>query len=307
MDIDGLTTELQIRGLSQEKIDSALKCLVHVYSVQEFTNSEGGGVLAKDILSSYPLEVAQVASELYFERLNICGQDVFRVKWGYDAAAHSLERQLWENASARWREFVEVLDDRYLGFLLPLTYEDARIVDLWKTRADLKWFGVEVESAGRNILRMIDDVITVGYELDLAFGFRTFGQKGAEGQRTLLHKRAYESLKSRADMPPYSFLAGIRLWKFFSLYEPYESEFVKMMKECGLTLEEVKAQIGAFQEKGLTTQYRESQYPPYLVVDKMKKQYQEAVRDLLTPMASWLSRRDVGQPVGAESIMQAGR
>ena len=305
MDIDGLITELQIRGFDQARADSALKCLVHVYSVQEFTNSEGGGVLVKDILNSYPLEVTQVASELYFERLNVCGQDVFRVKWGYDSAANWLDRQLWENASVRWGEFADGLDERYLGFLLPLSYEDARIVDRWKARDDLKWFGVEMENVGGNILRIIDDVVTVGYELDLAFGFRVFGRQGVEGQRTLLHKRAYESLKRRAEVPPYSFLAGIRLWKFLSQYDPFESDFVKMMNNCGLTLEEVRAQIDAFHEKGLTTQYRESQYPPYLVVERMRKQYQDAIKGLLAPMMSWLSRRELFQPLGTESILQA--
>jgi len=97
VDIDGLITELQIRGLDQAKIDSALRCLVHVFAVQDFTNDDAGGVLAKDILSSYPFEVTQAASELYFERMTVYGQDVFRVKWGYEAAARFLEKQLWQN------------------------------------------------------------------------------------------------------------------------------------------------------------------------------------------------------------------
>lgn len=92
MDIDGLITELQIRGFDEAKIDSALKCLVHVHAVQDFTNEESGGVLVRDILSSYPFEVTSAASELYFERMTVYGQDVFRVKWGNDAAAQQLER-----------------------------------------------------------------------------------------------------------------------------------------------------------------------------------------------------------------------
>ena len=143
MDIDGLITELQIRGFDEAKIDSALKCLVHVHAVQDFTNEESGGVLVRDILSSYPFEVTSAASELYFERMTVYGQDVFRVKWGNDAAAQQLERQLWQNGSDRWQEFVDGLDERYLGFILPMTYENARIVEFWKTRKDLKWFGVE--------------------------------------------------------------------------------------------------------------------------------------------------------------------
>jgi hypothetical protein len=134
VDIDGLITELQIRGFDQQKIDSALRCLVHVHAVQDFTNGDEGGVLVKDILSSYPFEVTHAASELYFDRMTVFGQDVFRVRWGYDAAARFLEKQLWQNASTRWEEFVEALDERYLGFVLPMTYENARIVEFWKTR-----------------------------------------------------------------------------------------------------------------------------------------------------------------------------
>jgi hypothetical protein len=291
VDIDGLITELQIRGFDQAKVDSALKCLVHVHAVQDFTNDETGGVLVKDILSSYPFEVTNAALELYFERSTVYGQDVFRVKWGYDVAARRLERQLWQNSSARWQEFVDGLDERYLGFVLPMTYEHARIIESWKTRKDLKWFGVELEGAGWNVLKLIDDIVDVGWALDLAFGYRSFCPGGIEGNRTLLHKKAYESLKKRAVVPSDSIITGIKLWKFFSRFEPAETDVVALMKECGVTLEEVERQVKAFYEKGLTSPYRDSQYPPYLVVDKMKKQYQEEVRGLLSPMEAFLSRQ----------------
>ena len=192
------------------------------------------------------------------------------------------------------------MDNRYLGFFLPQTYEDSRIVDLWKTRKDLKWFGVELHGFGWNILRMIDDVVAIGWALDLAFGFRRFGPEGILGERTLLHKKAYESLKRRADAPPYQIMTAIKLWKFFSEFEPAESDVVTLMKECGVTLDEVQAQVKAFYEKGLTTPYRDSQYPPYLVVDKMKKRYKEEVRNLLGPMEVWLSDREPVTMIVAE-------
>gem|GEM_PF-648849 len=307
VDLDGLITELHIRGFDEQRIDSALRCLVHVYAVQDCTNDDAGGVLVKDVLNSYPLEVAQVASELYFERLNVYGQDAFRVKWGYDAAARSLEKQVWENASARWEEFVDGLDARYLGFLLPQTYENARVVDLWKTREDLKWFGVESEGHGRNILRLIDDVVAVGWAVDLVFGYRPFGPGGIEGQRMLIHRKAYESLKKRGELPPYALTAGIRLWRFFSQFEPAESEMVKLMKECGVSLEEVQAQVNVFHDMGLTTPYREAQYPPYLVVDKMKKQYDAAVRGLLEAVERWLSRKEPNPQVAPVEASAAGQ
>jgi len=292
VDIDGLITELQIRGLDQSKIDSALRCLVHVHAVQEFTNDDAGGVLAKDILNSYPFEVSQAATELYFERLTVYGQDVFKVKWGYDSAARFLEKQVWENASARWQEFVDGLDERYLGFVLPMSYENARVVELWKTRKDLKWFGVELEGFGWDVLRLIDDIIAVGWALDLAFGYRSFGPGGIEGTRTVLHKRAFESLKKRAVVASDFIITGIKLWRFFTQFEPELTDVVGLMNECGVTLEEVQRQVKSFYEKGLTSPYRESQYPPFLVNDKMKKQYEVEVRRLLSPMEMWLKRRE---------------
>ena len=60
--------------------------------------------------------------------------------------------------------------------------------------------------------------------------------------------------------------------------------------------EDVRAQVRVFRESGLTTQYRESQYPPFLVVEKMKKKYTEAVEALLTPMKLWISRKDLPSP-----------
>lgn len=311
MDIDGLITELQIRGFDEAKIDSALRCLVHVHAVEDFTNDDAGGVLVKDILNAYPFEVTSAASELYFDRMTVYGQDVFRVKWGYDAAAKWLEKQLWQNASARWEEFVDGLNERYLGFTLPMTYERARVVEFWKARDDLKWFGVELEGFGWDILRLIDDIVAVGWTLDLAFGYRSFGPDGIEGNRTLLHKKAYESLKRRAVVPSYFIITGIKLWRFFSQFEPAETDIVKLMKECDVTLEEVQRQVTAFYEKGLTSPYRDSQYPPYVVVDKMRKQYLEEVRGLLSPMEMWLKRKESApeipsfESVQAEQVQQA--
>ncbi len=297
MDIDGLITELQIRGLDQARVDSALKCLVHVHAVQDFTNDDAGGVLVKDVLNSYPFEVTVAASELYFERATVYGQDVFRVKWGYDAATRWLEKRLWQNASDRWEEFVDGLDERYLGFVLPMTYDHARIIEFWKARKDLKWFGVEFEGFGWNILRLIDDIVAVGWALDLAFGYRSFGPGGIEGNRTLLHKKAYDSLKRQAAVPPDSIITGIKLWKLFSQFEPAETDFVKLMKECDVTIEEVQRQVGTFYEKGLTSRYRDTQYPPFLLVEKMKKQYQEEVRRLLNPMEVWLTRKELAPEI----------
>jgi hypothetical protein len=105
MDLDGLITELQIRGLDQQRIDSTLRCLVHVFAVQDYTCKEVGGVLVEDVLNTYPLEVSQAASDLFLERLISNGREVFRVKWGYDVAARWLEKQLWENGADRWLEF----------------------------------------------------------------------------------------------------------------------------------------------------------------------------------------------------------
>ncbi len=301
MDLDGLITELRIRGFDQEKIDSALRCLVHVYAVQDCTSKETGGVLVEDIINSYPLEVAHAASQLFLDKSLSHGRDVYRVRWGFESAAKWLEKQLWGNASDRWLEFVQGLDERYLGFFLPTSYEDARVVTFWKARNDLKWFGVEAQSYGWDILRMIDDVVTVGKALDLVFSFRRFGDDGIEGERDLMHRKAFETLKERGVLPSEDVRNGINLWKFFSEYNPYESEIVQLMHDCGVTLDEVQTQIGVFYKKGLTTPYREGQYPPYLVLDKMKKQYEAEVRALLNPMEEWL--RGSKQPAGKEEAV----
>ncbi|MDA4123901.1 MAG: hypothetical protein OK438_00430 [Thaumarchaeota archaeon] len=288
-----MVTELQFRGLDQSKVDSALRCLVHVYVVQDVTASEAGGVIVQDVISTYPLDVVQAASDLFLERLKTLGVEVYRVKWGYEDAARTMEKQLWDNTSLRWEEFVTGMDDRYLGFVLPASYENARVVDSWKTRKDLKWLSVELPAHGWNVLRMVDDIVAVAWKLDLAFGFRPFGPNGAEGQRILVHKKAFQRLKEEGAIPPEELRIGINLWKFFSEYRQEESDFVTLMKDCGLTIEEVKRQIASFALKGLTSEFREGQYPPFLVNEKAKKEYQQAVRMLLTPMDSWLTRLDV--------------
>lgn len=293
MDLASLITELQFRGLDQSKVDSALKCFVHIYAVQDVTAPEAGGVLVQDVVSTYPLDVVQAASELFLEKVMTLGAEAYRIKWGYEDAARMMEKQLWDNASLRWEEFMAGLDDRYLGFVLPASYEKARVIEGWKTRKDLKWFSVELPAHGWNVLRMVDDIVAVAWKLDLAFGFRPFGPNGAEGQRVLVHKKAFQRLKDKGVVPPEELRVGINLWKFFSEYRPEESDFVSLMKDCGLTLEEVKRQISAFALKGLTSEFREGQYPPFLVNDKAKKEYQQAVGMLLAPMDLWLSRRDV--------------
>ncbi len=293
MDLASLVTELQFRGLDQAKVDTALKCLVHIYAVQDSTGSETGGVLVQDVVSTYPLEVVQAVSELFLERQKSSGFDVYRLKWGYEAAAKLMEKQLWDNSSLRWEEFMSQVDDRYLGFLLPVSSENARVVDFWKTRNDLKWFSIEDPAHGWNVLRIIDDIISVAWKLDLAFGFRPFGPDGVQGQRALLHTKAYKRLKKKAVVPPEALRNGIKLWRFFTEYRPEESEFVALMKECGLTLDDVKDQIAEFAVKGLTSEYREGQYPPFLVNEKTKKEYNEAVGRLLRPMDAWLSRREL--------------
>jgi DNA-binding transcriptional ArsR family regulator len=287
-----LVTELQFRGLDQAKSDSALRLLVHVHSTQDSTAPETGGILVEDIINSYPLDVVQASAELFLERLVSHGMDAYRLKWGYEEAAKLMERQLWDNAETRWGEFVQLLDGRYLGFFLPVG-EDDRIISNWKLRKDLKWFSVEVPKHGWNVLRLIDDIIEVAWKLDLAFGFRPFGLTGAEGERVLLHPKAYESLKALSQAPPEALLQGIRVWKFFSEYDIEGSDIVELMNECGVTLDEVVAQVDKFFEKGLTSKYRDGQYPPYFINDKMKKEFRIEVRTLLHPMEAWLSRSEV--------------
>lgn len=304
VDLPSLVTELQFRGLDQAQTDSALRCLVHVHATQDSTASETGGVLVEDIINTYPLEVVQAATQLFLERLASHGMDVYRVKWGWEEAAKLMERQIWENAEARWGEFVHQLDGRYLGFFMPLFVED-RVISNWKLRDDLKWFSVEVPRHGWNVLRLIDDIVEVAWKLDLAFGFRAFGPKGPEGERVLLHPKVYESLKGLCEVPPEALLRGIRVWRFFSEYDIEASDIVELMKECGVSLEEVVAQVDKFFEKGLTSKYRDGQYPPYFINDKMKKEFKIEVRTLLHPMEAWLSRSDELEAPEAQTAIPA--
>lgn len=292
MDISGLITEFRIRGLDQRRIDSALKCLVHVQFVQDLTNAERGGVLVKDVLDSYPLEVTQVASELYLEKLTMWGVDVFRVKWGYESAALSAARRLWEDVSSRWEKFADGLDKRYLGLVLPETYEGARVVESWKNRREAEWLGAEVDGLDRKMLDMVNGVIGAGFALDLAYSYSSFGERGVDGRWTLLHKNAYETLKGRAERLPLPLANGVRLWRFFSRYDPAESDIVKLMKECGLALEEVRGQVNMFYRMGLTTSYRESQYPPFLVHEKVRNAYKQTIDGFLIPVKLWVASRD---------------
>ena len=174
VDISGLITEFRIRGLDQRKIDSALKCLVHVYSTQDLVNAENGGVLVKDVLDSYPLEVTQVASELYLERFTLWGLDVFRVKWGYDSAARSASRRLWDASSSPWEKFADGLDKRCLGLLLPESYEEGRVLESWKNNSKAEWLAGEVGGLDSKALSIVNDCMKVGYSLDLAFSCSSF-------------------------------------------------------------------------------------------------------------------------------------
>ena len=61
VDLPSLVAELQIRGFDQDKVDNAIKCLVHVYEVQD-SNLEAGGILAEDLISVYEPDVVQAAS-----------------------------------------------------------------------------------------------------------------------------------------------------------------------------------------------------------------------------------------------------
>lgn len=288
MDLPTLITELQLRGLDQDKVDSALRLLVHVHAVQDNTSSESGGILVEDVVNTYPLEVVQAGSELFLEKVKTNNLEAFRVKWGAEDTARMMEKQLWSNGVARWEEYVVTMNERYLGFFLPMSYEGARIVTNWKLRSDLKWFSVEVPGHGWNVLRMMDDLTEVAFKLDLAFGYREFGPEGVQGERVLLHKKAFESLKNKAVLPPESFRTKIKLWRFFSEYDVQSTDFVALMKECNLSLDEVIAQVQEFFAKDLTSQYRDGQYPPYFVNEKMKKEFAAEVRTLLAPMDNWL-------------------
>lgn len=304
VDLPSLVTELHLRGFDQDKIDAALRCLVHVYAVQGSASGEGG-ILAEDILNSYDLEVVQVATELFLEKSMVEGKEVLRVRWGCEESAKTMERELWNHASHRWEEFVSQLDGRYLGFFLPGPGEGGRVVTDWKLNRELKWYSVEVPRQGWKILGMMDDVTEVAWKLDLAFGYRPFGPEGVQGLRVLLHERAYELLASKSEPLPPDLIRSIRLWRFFSEYDVSSTDFVSLMKECELALEEVVEQVRAFFELGLTSQYRDGQYPPFFVNDKKRKEFQAAVQDLLHPVDSWLSRVEGVQAPAPEAAPQA--
>ena len=290
MDLSSLATELHYRGFGQEMVDSAFRCLVHVHAVQDHASDEKKGILAQDILDKYPLEVVQVASELFLERTKAGPQEAYRVRWGYEEAAATMEEQLWDHTCSRWDEFVSSLDERYLGFFLPPPSNRARLIGTWKLTKDLKWFSIAVPRHGWRILRLINDITAIAWKLDLAFGFRPYGAGGIQRETALLHEKAYKALQSKAVLPPEEFRASVRLWKFFSEYDPEATDFVALTEECGISLDDVVGQVEKFFAKDLTSHYREGQYPPYFVNDKKKKEFQAEMRDLLNPMDSWLSR-----------------
>jgi len=140
---------------------------------------------------------------------------------------------------------------------------------------------------------MMDDVTEVAWKLDLAFGFRPFGSEGIQAPRVLLHSRAYDLLKIKTILPPEDLIRSIRLWKFFSEYDVNATDFVALMKECSLTLDEVLEQVKKFFAMSLTSEYRDGQYPPYFINDKKKKEFKLAVSGLLQPMDGWLSRTEI--------------
>jgi hypothetical protein len=305
LDLPSLVTELHLRGFDETRVDSTLKCLAHVFAIQGYASPDGGGVLAEDIINSYELEVVQAASELFLEKNMVQGREVFRVRWGCEGAAKIMEGELWEHASHRWEEFVSQLDGRYLGFFLPEPGEAERVVTTWKLSRELKWFSVALPNHGWKILGIMDDLTEIAWKLDLAYGFRPFGPEGVQGRRVLLHERAYELLAAKRILPPSELLRSIRLWRFFSEYDLSSTDFVALMEECGLTLEEIVDQVKKFFDLGLTSTYREGQYPPYFVNDKKKKEFQLAIRGLLRPMAAWLTGRDGADLVFAEAPPQA--
>ena len=302
MDLLSLASELHLRGFDQDTVDAALRCLTHVYAVEGVAAPEQGGILAEDIVNTYPPDVVQAASELFLDATEVQGREVFRVRGGYQDAAETIEEELWSNSAGRWGEFVAQLDDRYLGFVLPTAEEGARVLSDWKLGRELKWFSVAVPRHGWRVLRFLDDLAGVAMKLDLAFEYRPFGEDGIWGRRTVLHEDAYAALKERGSFPDDELRRSIRLWRFFSEFDVQSTDFVALMEECGLALEDVTAQVDSFSEANLTSRFREGQYPPYLVNDKKKKEFQAAVRALLGPMDSWLSR---GAPVRAPVASEA--
>jgi hypothetical protein len=282
-------SELHLRGFNQDKVDEALRCLVHVHAVQD-SSEDGGGILAEDIINKYDLNILQAATQLFLETSTSQGMEVYRVRWGCEAAAESMEEQLWDHASSRWEDFVAQLDERYLGFLMPPSDVGGRVINNWKLGKELRWFSIEIPSQGWKVLGIVDDIMEVAWKLDLAFGYRSFGADGAQAPKVLLHPSAYKVLKARRTPPPEYLLKSIRQWRFFSEYDVHSTDFVALMRECNLTLEEVVEQVKVFFSKDLTSQYREGQYPPYFINDKKRKEFDQAVRELLRPMNAWLLR-----------------
>jgi len=307
VDLPSLVSELHLRGFHQDMVDSALKSLVHVYAVQDSASPEKEGVLAEDLLGTYPLEVVQAATQLFLDTSMAQGREVFRVKWGCEAAARTMEEELWTHAAQRWEEFVGQLDGRCLGFFLPTNGEAARVTTSWKLNKELKWFSVEVPRQGWKMLAMMDDVTEVAWKLDLAFGFRPFSPDGIQAPRVLLHRKAYEMLRTRVTPPPENLIRQIRLWKFFSEYDVNATDFVALIIGCELTLDEVVEQVKKFFALGLTSQYRENQYPPYFINSKKKKEFKLAVTDLLRPMDAWLSRTELATEPPGPIVLGAAR
>jgi hypothetical protein len=307
VDLPTLVTELHFRGFEQERVDSALRCLVHVYAVQDSTSPETGGILAEDIINTYQLEVVQAASQLFLDTSMAYGREVFRVKWGCSDAAKTMEQELWAHSSQRWEEFVSQLNGRYLGFFLPESEEVARVTTNWKLGKEMKWFSLQVPRQGWKILGVMEDITSVAWKLDLAFGFRPFGPDGIQAPRVLLHEKAFDLLKARKVSPPRELIKSIRLWRFFSEYDVQTTDFVALMQECGLSLDDIVEQVRKFFDVNLTSQYREGQYPPYFINDKRKKEFEKAVRDLLLPMDEWLSTpEELEKPLRRSAIRLAG-
>lgn len=303
VDLQSLTTELHLRGFDREKVDEALRLLVHVHAVQDSASEEVGGILAEDVIDKYDLDVVQAALQLFLEKAMFQGKEVLRVRWGSEAAAEEMEDQLWAHGSTRWEEFVSQLDERYLGLFMTGSDADGRIPNNWKLGKELRWFSFEVPSQGWKILGIIGDITEIAWKLDLAFGFRPFMPDGVRAPQALLHKKAFEVLKGKRVAPPEELLRSIRLWRFFSEYDVNSTDFVGLMRECDLTLDDVVRQVGVFFSMNLTSEYREGQYPPYFVNDKKKKEFQQAIRDLLQPMNSWLLHRDLVHSVPQASIV----
>ena len=297
MDIAALMTELQIRGFSEDSIDSALRCLVHVYAVEDHASEDKAGILADDIIGTYPADVVQAAADIFLEKGRSGAHVVYRIRWGFEEAARTLKSQLWDNAAHRWDEFVANVNERYLGFFLSPVSGNDRVITTWGLERELGWFSEAVPRHGWNVQRIIGDVSAIAWELDLAFGFRPFGSQGVGTELALLHEKAFDALKRKALSPPAETVAAIKLWRFFSEYDVKATNFESLMEGCGLSLAQVQEQTNRFFAKNLTSQYREGQYPPYFINDKRKKEFKEEVESLLQPMDAWLSRGEIPKVV----------